>query len=250
MSDYYKKRHKAKRRTKGEKIGFYTALSVCMIAVCMAVYSTYNTLTDSGISVTEQTTTGVVQVNEAVTGINETVETPQIDFEIPTIAAETFEETQAVTESTGASGDITALQTLLSTDLSLSYPLKSNNVIREYNEKSVYYKTLNVWKPHKGVDFSGELGDDVFAMCGGTVTNISDDKLYGKTVEISYNEAVIIYSGLEDLKVNKGDSVEIGDVIACVGAVPIEASDSNHIHISVKIGNNYADPLSFINNNE
>lgn len=250
MSDYYNKRRTRKRRTKGEKIGFYTALSVCMIAVCMAVYSTYNTLTDSGISVADQKVTEAVRVNEAVTGIQEKIEVPQIDFEVPTIAAETETKTQPVTESTEASGDMTALETMLSTDLTLTYPLKSNNVIREYSEKSVYFKTLNVWKPHNGVDFSGELGDDVCAMCSGTVTNVYDDKMYGGTVEISYNEAVIIYSGLADIKVDKGDSVESGKIIGSLGAVPFEASDASHIHVSVKIGGKYADPLSFINNNE
>ena len=31
-----------------EKIGFYTALSICLIAVCMAVYSTYSTVSSTG----------------------------------------------------------------------------------------------------------------------------------------------------------------------------------------------------------
>ena len=42
MSDYYNNRKK--KRSRREKIGFYTACSICLIAVCMAVYSTYNTL--------------------------------------------------------------------------------------------------------------------------------------------------------------------------------------------------------------
>ena len=40
MSDYYNNRKK--KRSRREKIGFYTACSICLIAVCMAVYSTYN----------------------------------------------------------------------------------------------------------------------------------------------------------------------------------------------------------------
>ena len=55
---------------------------------------------------------------------------------------------------------------------------------------------LNVWKPHMGCDFAADLGDDVIAMTGGEVTKVSDDKLFGKTVEISVNNAVCIYSGL------------------------------------------------------
>ena len=34
MSDYYNNRKK--KRSRREKIGFYTACSICLIAVCMA----------------------------------------------------------------------------------------------------------------------------------------------------------------------------------------------------------------------
>ena len=40
MSKYYSKNQKTRR----EKIGFYTAFAICLIAVCMAVYSTYTTV--------------------------------------------------------------------------------------------------------------------------------------------------------------------------------------------------------------
>lgn len=139
---------------------------------------------------------------------------------------------------------------MLSTDLSLNYPLNSNNVVREYSEKSVYFKTLNVWKPHTGVDFGGKLGDDVEAMTGGVVTNVCDDKMLGKIVEISTENVVCRYCGLGSVNVNKGDSVDVGYKVGTIGAVPFEAGDENHIHIEVKIDGKYADPLSFINNNE
>lgn len=57
---------------------------------------------------------------------------------------------------------------------------KSENIIREYSEKTVYYKSLNVWKSHLGVDFAGEIGDEVTAMTGGAVIKVDEDKLYGK----------------------------------------------------------------------
>ena len=41
-----------------------------------------------------------------------------------------------------------------------------------------------------------------------------------------------------------------GKQVGTIGAVPFEAGDENHIHIEVKIDGKYADPLSFINNNE
>ncbi len=250
MSDYYNKKYRRKKRSRGEKIGFYTALSICMIAICMAVYSTYNTLSTSDVSIiSEQPTTVAQQVNEVVTGVQETIEVPQIEITIPTITAES--EVTEPSESTDTDeSSKTALETMLSTDLELTYPLKSVNIVREYSEKSVYFKMLNVWKPHTGVDFAGELGDDVYSMSDGAVTKVYEDEMYGKTVEISLNNAVCIYSGLGTVDVEEGDSVEAGAKIGVIGSVPFEASDENHIHVQVKIDGKYADPLSFIGNND
>lgn len=249
MSDYNNRKYRRKRRSRSEKVGFYTALSICLIAICMAVYSTYSTLSGSDTSTLLQNSTEAKPVNEVVTGVQETVEVPTLNIEIPTILSEEPEIEETVAPTT-ADNSMTALQTMLSTDLTLTYPLKSNNVIRAYSEKSVYFKTLNVWKPHKAVDFAGELGEDVCSMSDGAVTKIYENEMLGKTVEISINDAVCIYSGLGSVNVKEGDSVASGAKIGVIGAVPSEATDESHIHIQVKINGNYADPLSFIGNNE
>ena len=114
----------------------------------------------------------------------------------------------------------------------------------------MYYISLNVWKSHLGVDFAGEIGDEVTAMTGGAVIKVDEDKLYGKTVEIATDNAVVIYSGLNGITVNEGDSVENGQKIGVIGAVPCEVHDNNHIHVAVKIDRQFADPLSFISNGE
>ena len=201
MSRYQHKENRRKR-SRRERIGFYTAVAICLIAVCMAVYSTYNSVINpSGAKLTPGPTQSV-EVNQPV-----------------------------------------------SADLSLIHPTRNGTVLREYSKDSVYYKMLNVWKPHMGCDFAADLGDDVIAMTGGEVTKVSDDKLFGETVEISVNNAVCIYSGVSDIKVKQGDRVAQGDVIASVGVVPLESADANHIHVAVKVNDNYADPLNFIGNN-
>lgn len=251
MSKYYETK-KRKRRGR-DKIGFYAAFAICVIAVCMAVYSTYNTVINPTAKL-NTTPTAAQQVNQPVTGVTMP---PTISFYVPTepvtemtvptaVADEATQQptTQPVTYSDDA------LQTMLSADLSLSEPVKGGKVLREYNKKSVYYKTLNVWKPHMGVDFRADLGDEVYAMSSGEVTKVTEDKLFGKTVEISVNNAVCIYCGLGDIKVEKGDRVERGDVIATAGTVPMESDAENHIHVAVKVNGSYADPLSFIGNEE
>lgn len=241
--------NRRKKKSRYEKAGFYTALSICLIAVTMAVYSTYNTI--SGKEPTEQSTTVAAEVNNRMTGVTETVAPTTVpklteEMTIPTLSATIPQYTEPDEQDTTKS----ALQTMLSTDLILGYPLNQKNIIREYSEKTVYYKSLNVWKSHLGVDFAGKLGDEVTAMTGGAVIRVADDKMYGKTVEIATDNAVVIYSGLNGITVKEGDSVENGSKIGVMGAVPCEVHDKNHIHIAVKIDGQYADPLSFISNGE
>ena len=248
MSRYYRSgRHS--RKSLRERIGFYTAFSICLIAVAMAVYSTYNTVSrKSAVKTVTQPATDSQLVAQPVTGV--TVPEPRIDtppangaadLTVPTVTADQS------TQPTTSGGDMDdAMRTLLSVDLSLTAPTKTGKVLREYTKDSVYFKTINVWKPHTGVDFSCDLGDDVKAMVSGKVTKISNDKMFGKTVEISSGVAVLSYSGLGDIKVKQGDSVERGDVIATSGAVPCEAGDENHIHVSLKVEGKNADPLNFM----
>lgn len=251
MSDYYNKNSRRKKRSRREKIGFYAAFSICLLAVCMAVYSTYNTISNPSNSKNEQeVTTQALQVNEYVTGVTETPVSEISEITEPPVTISSDEVTQTIPTEKPESATDDALKTMLSTDLTLSKPVKSGNVIRQFSKESTYYKTLNVWKPHMAVDFEAELGDDVLSMTGGTVTDIKDDKMYGKTVELAVNDVVCIYSGLGSVDVAKGDNVKTGDKIGTVGAVPFEASDSNHIHVAIRVDGKYADPLSFIGNNE
>ena len=249
MSDHYYRRNNGKRRGRREKAGFYTAALICLVAVGMAVYSTYNTISAPKATNIE-TPTQARPVNEFIQGVTDTVPAPRLDTTVPQPVEQPETTTAAHSTVPAATGENEALRTMLSTELSLTYPIKNCGVIRQFSKESTYFKTLNVWRPHNGADFSGELGDSVFSMCDGTVTKIHDDKLYGKTVEISRNEAVCVYSGLGSVEVKAGKNVKSGDKIGTVGTVPFEADDKNHIHVSVRINEVYADPMSFIDNEE
>ncbi len=251
MSRYYKSGRHTKKSLR-EKIGFYTAFSICLIAVAMAVYSTYNTVSrKSAVTPVTQPATDSQMVAQPVTGV--TVPEPKInsaptatepEFTVPPVTS-----ANSTAKPAEKDGDIDdAMQTLLSVDLSLSAPTKTGKVLREYSKDSVYFKTINVWKPHTGVDYACDLGDDIKAMVNGEVTKVRTDRMYGKTVEISSGAAVVSYSGLSGVKVKEGDSVDRGEVIGTSGAVPCEADDENHIHVSLKIDGKKADPLNFTGN--
>ena len=167
MSRYYQKPEKTRR----EKIGFYTAFSICLIAVCMAVYSTYTTVRQPKRQTAASVTpTSAVSVAQPMTGVTvpAATEPPETEPEVSAAPDTTAAaETTAATEPTGETRRADALQTMLAAEISLTMPTKSGRVVKPYSSDSVYNKTLNSWKPHTGADFDGELGDDVYAMLGG-----------------------------------------------------------------------------------
>ena len=73
-------------------------------------------------------------MNQIVTGVRETLAEPKLDSTIPKVTAVSQEDTTQ-TSTTEPSED--ALETMLSTDLTLTYPLKSNNILREFSKESV-----------------------------------------------------------------------------------------------------------------
>lgn len=252
--------HEKNQKSRGERIGFYTALTICLIAICMAVYSTYSSVTDvkKAAPVANQVT-DVAVYNQPAT--HESIPEPTLgehfsgNLTIPTATADPVTDPPATTEPATTEPSTTmgradALETMLAADVSLSPPTKSGHVLRPYSRESVYNKVLNTWKPHTGADFDGALGEDVTAMLGGEVTKIYDDKMLGKTVEVTVNNVIHGYSGMGEIAVKQGDKVERGDKLGTIGAVPSEAGDKNHIHVTIKVNNAYADPLSFIGNGD
>ena len=238
--------NKRKRSTR-ERVGFYTALSICMVAVGMAAYSTYSTLSKGSETPSERPT---VAVERVVTGVTEPESTTAT--QPPTTAPETTTEpaTTEYVEETAPAETKSALETMLTVNTSLSFPLDNSNIIEPYSETAVYNKTLNEWKAHTGVDFGCKNGAKVYSMGEGEVVKAYDDDLLGKTVVVKSATYTAYYSGLGDVSVSRGSKVGTGEVIATAATVPCESMAENHIHIAIKVGGQYVDPLELIRSNE
>ncbi|MGQ4487708.1 peptidoglycan DD-metalloendopeptidase family protein [Streptomyces sp. SAS_281] len=102
---------------------------------------------------------------------------------------------------------------------------------------------------HTGIDFGVGLGTPIHAAGDGTVTFAGWNSAYGnriviqhakrggKTVETTYNH-------LFTLKVAKGDTVSVGQVIAASGNTG--NSTGPHLHFEVKYGGEFTDPGPWI----
>ncbi len=139
---------------------------------------------------------------------------------------------------------------MLTVDTNLVYPLDKIKIIKPYSEEAVYNQTLNEWEAHTGVDFACNEGDSIYAMGDGEVVKVYDDDFMGKTMVVKSATYTAYYCGLKDINANKGDTVKQGDTIATAENVPAEFMDDNHIHIAIKVGGQYVDPIELIGSDD
>ena len=95
---------------------------------------------------------------------------------------------------------------------------------------------------NKGIDLKAKAGSDVLAAAGGTIVYAGGNlRGYGKLVIIKHDDAFLsAYGNNQALRVKEGQRVELGDVIAVVGA-----NDANveMLHFEIRREGRPEDPL-------
>lgn len=117
----------------------------------------------------------------------------------------------------------------------------------EDQEKSIIYHE-NTYIQNSGVDFIYDKTFDVVAVLDGEVTNIKEDEVLGKIVEISHeNKYVSIYQSLSEINVKKGDIVSQGQKLGKSGKNELDKELGNHLHFEMYVGGQNVDPLLYLN---
>lgn len=123
-------------------------------------------------------------------------------------------------------------------------------VLVEYSmDMPIYSKTLDQYMTHPGVDISAAMSSKVKAIAGGTITKVTEDDRYGKTVEINHGNGMIsTYSNLAEQGLAElGDVVKQGDVIGSVGETALfETLEESHVHLEMTKDSAYVDPTEYI----
>ncbi len=248
--------YKKDKKSRKEKIGFLTAFSICLVAVGLALWSTYASIGDfENSNVTEPTYMATLspteQVNNQVTGVTVTEEYTEPTVESTTtepVSEYTTEPTEAVEFYTG---DSDSLATILQVSASLGYPVRSGEILKEYSEQAVYSKTMCDYRAHTGIDFVADIGENVISMSDGVVKEIYTDSMYGNVIVIENGNFSVYYCGVsETMYCVEGTEVEKGDIIGKVGTIPSESSDDMHLHVEVRVGDVTIDPLTVIGSNQ
>ena len=119
----------------------------------------------------------------------------------------------------------------------------------EMKEKSIVYYE-GTYMPNTGIDYTLSEVFDVLSIYDGTIVDIEDDELLGKTVKIRHNgEIVSVYQGLGSVDVQQGDMVFIGQKIGTSGTNKINKDLGNHLHFEVYKNGGTINPLECYDKN-
>ena len=110
----------------------------------------------------------------------------------------------------------------------------------------VYSATMKDYRTHSGVDIVGEEGAEVLAYTAGTVKEIYDDVLMGRTVVIEHEYGLVsYYMNLAETMpegIEAGAQVKAGDVIGYVGtSAKLECAEGPHLHFELTVNGSLRD---------
>lgn len=105
-----------------------------------------------------------------------------------------------------------------------------------------FYRTL---QSHQGVDYTIPEGSSVFATADGTVKDVSGrNSTLGQSIIIDHgNGYTTQYNHLSQSKVQKGQRVRRGDIIALSGNSGLSLSP--HLHYEVRVNGMRVDPVHY-----
>lgn len=116
----------------------------------------------------------------------------------------------------------------------------------EKQQNSIIYYD-GIYMQNSGVDYNADEEFDVISSLSGNVTNITDDALLGKTIEITTKDKItIMYQSLGEILVKKGDTIMQGQIIAKSGTSSINSEIKNGLHLEIYKNGTILNPENYI----
>ena len=213
--------------------GYYIALILCAAAIGISGYLYQKTTTK-----TEEASLQETFAEEIPAGTMEEQDVPALATQ-PRTTTETTVPSPA--ETTPAPTEKKVLKT--------ASPVAGETIVGYSMEALSYNQTTRDWRVHSGVDIAAEAGTPVCAAADGRVTAVFEDDSLGYTVVISHDGGYTTqYSSLsENVSVQVGDTVTLGQEIGCVGETAlVETTLGSHVHFSVTYRDALMDPAEFL----
>ena len=207
--------------------GYYIALILCAVAIGISGYLYYSNRTDEAPQLGGQDIT--------------VGNTDPVQEDVPVAATET--------DPSGETQSTQPKPTVVKKPIQTASPLEGEVVAAYAMDALIYNQTTRDWRTHNGIDLAAEAGASVHAAAEGTVYTVYEDETMGHTVVIRHEDGyVTCYASLdEDVAVQPGDKVTLGQKIGTVGNTALlESALGHHIHFSVTQNDEPVDPQKFL----
>lgn len=100
-------------------------------------------------------------------------------------------------------------------------------------------------KQHKGIDFAGKIGTELYAVAPGRVISAGERSGYGTTVEIDHGLGfTTLYGHLSKIMVSRGDWIRPGTVVGLGGSSG--RSTGPHLHYEIRYKGTPFNPINFV----
>lgn len=115
----------------------------------------------------------------------------------------------------------------------------------EQTSSIIYYQDTYIQS--SGISYAMNNEDfDVVSILDGEVIEVTEDTLLGNTIKIKHSESVIsIYQSISDIKVNVGDTVRKGMLIATSSTSNINSALNNHLYFELLIDDVNVNPEEY-----
>lgn len=131
----------------------------------------------------------------------------------------------------------------------LIWPVEGNIIIDFDMNNTVYFSTLDLYKCSDAVYIQSDVGTPVYAGHACQVEEIAYDTEIGNNVTVEMgNGYVATYGQLRDIQIEKGATLEEGELIGYV-ASPTKyfAVEGSHLYIKMTKDGEAVDPLDYLN---
>jgi murein DD-endopeptidase MepM/ murein hydrolase activator NlpD len=123
----------------------------------------------------------------------------------------------------------------------VSFPLTNIQINSQYGERKDPFSGRK--SIHYGIDLKAQK-DSVMSILPGKITKAGNDKRLGNYVEVDHGELKSVYGHLSRIIVEKGDSINAGEVLGISGNTG--RSTGEHLHFGIKHLNKWVNPLPIL----
>ena len=127
--------------------------------------------------------------------------------------------------------------------LPMGKPVEKATITSNYGTRKDPFTGKN--KQHKGIDFAGKIGTELYAVAPGRVISAGDRYGYGLAVEIDHGLGfTTLYAHLSKTMVTRGDWVRPGNIIGLGGSSG--RSTGPHLHYEIRYKGTPFNPTNFV----